>query len=64
MLMTNKKFADKYRNFWQKKVDVILNNGEIITGVFYDEDEADNSIFVGQFNIYIKDIQEMKLSTK
>lgn len=62
--MTNKEFAKKYKELWQKKVDVVLNNGKIITGIFYDEDETDNSIFVGEFNIYIKDIQEMKLSTK
>ncbi len=61
--MTNKEFAKKYKELWQKKVDVVLNNGKIITGIFYDEDETDNSIFVGEFNIYIKDIQEMKLST-
>lgn len=62
--MTNKEFAQRYLNYFQKEVEVILNSGEKITGIFFDEDEDDSSIYVGNYNIYIKDIKEMKLRAK
>ena len=32
--MTNKEFAQRYLNCFQKEVEVILNSGEKITGIF------------------------------
>ena len=34
--MTNKEFAQRYLNCFQKEVEVILNSGEKITGIFFD----------------------------
>ena len=62
--MTNKEFAQRYLNCFQKEVEVILNSGEKITGIFIEEDEDESSKYVDNYNIYIKDIKEMKLRAK
>ena len=50
-----------YRKMFNKKIMVVLNNGDIIRGVFNAEIPEDESIQVGKQVLKIEDIDLVKL---
>ena len=50
-----------YRKMFNKKIMVVLNNGDIVRGIFNAEIPEDESIQVGKQVIKIEDIDLVKL---